>query len=400
MSSLAVLLPLATATAQTEFAYAMTPDGRTAGIHATALAALLPQPTGAGAEVIAIAPAAAISWHKVDLPRGTHAGSPRLRAVLEGLLEDRLLDEPDSVHFALQPAARPGEPTWVAVCDRAWLRAAVSVLEAAQRPATRIVPEFTPQADLALYAVGEANDAHVVACGPNGVMSVPLTPAALPLLPLMEADAPHIAEPAVAALAEQILQRKFALQQAATRWLAAAQSGWDLAQMEFASSGRARTFKKIAGGWAGILRAPQWRPLRSAAVLLVALNLIGLNAWAWKERSSLDAKRQAINRALTQTFPNVKVVVDAPIQMEKEVAALRQAAGASSSRDLETMLGALAVDAPAEPLASIDYSSGSLRARFAPPPSGQARVASTLKAAGFDAVWQVDTLVVTPQAAP
>ena len=78
MSSLAVLLPLATATAQTEFAYAMTPDGRTAGVHATALAALLPQPTGAGAEVIAIAPAAAISWHKVDLPRGTHAGSPRL----------------------------------------------------------------------------------------------------------------------------------------------------------------------------------------------------------------------------------------------------------------------------------------------------------------------------------
>jgi general secretion pathway protein L len=262
------------------------------------------------------------------------------------------------------------------------------------------VPEFTPQADPALYAAGEADEAHFVACGPNGVMSVPLAPAALPLLPLMEPDAPHIAEPAVAALAEQVLQRKFSLQQPPTRWLAAAQSGWDLAQMEFASSGRARTFKKIAGGWAGLLHAPQWRPLRWAAVLLVAFNLIGLNAWAWKERSSLDAKRQAINRALTLTFPNVKVVVDAPIQMEKEVAALRQAAGASSSRDLETMLGALALDAPAEPLASIDYSAGSLRARFSPPPSGQARVASTLKAAGFGAVWQVDTLVVTPQAAP
>ena len=161
MSSLAVLLPLAAATAHTEFAWVMSPDGRSAGAHASTAAALMPQPTGAGAEVIAIAPAAAISWHQVELPRGTQAGSARLRAVLEGLLEDRLLDEPDSLHFALQPLARPGEPVWVAVCDRAWLRAAVQVLEAAQRPATRIVPEFAPQPDIALHVVGEANDARV-----------------------------------------------------------------------------------------------------------------------------------------------------------------------------------------------------------------------------------------------
>ena len=53
--------------------------------------------------------------------------------MLEGLLEDQLLDEPEALHFALQPQARGGGPLWVATCDRAWLRAALQVLESAQR---------------------------------------------------------------------------------------------------------------------------------------------------------------------------------------------------------------------------------------------------------------------------
>ena len=119
MSSLVVLLPLQPATAATEFAYALTADGRTALTHASAPAALLPLPSGAGSEVVAIAPAGTISWHRVELPRGTTARSPRLRAVLEGLLEDRLLDEPDTLPFAVEPQPRAGAPVWVAVCDRA-----------------------------------------------------------------------------------------------------------------------------------------------------------------------------------------------------------------------------------------------------------------------------------------
>ena len=76
-----------------------------------------------------------MSWRRIELPKGTSAGSPRLRAVLEGLLEDQLLDEPDTLHFAVQPQVKPSEPLWVAVCDRGWLRSAVQVLEAAERPA-------------------------------------------------------------------------------------------------------------------------------------------------------------------------------------------------------------------------------------------------------------------------
>ena len=402
MSSLIFLLPTASVTAATEFAYLVTPDGRSVGDHASAPLALLPRPAGAGAEVVAIVPLSALSWHQVELPRGVTAASARLRAVLEGLLEDRLLDEPESVHFALQPNARPGEPVWVAVCGRQWLRDAVQALEAAGRPISRIVPEFAPEGPLALHAIGEPENATLVLTGDDGVLALPLAAHALPLLPALPDEARRVAEPAVAALAEQLLQHPVQLQQAAQRWLQAAQSGWDLAQSEFASSDRARAVKRLSALLGDILRAPQWRPARWGAVVLVAANVLGLNAWAWKERASLAAKREAVQRVLTTTFPQVKVVVDAPLQMEKEVALLRQSAGASSSRDLEAMLGELAAVAPAQrQLTSIDYSGGELRAKgLASSPPEAAALAESLRSRGYAAELRGDTLVISAREAP
>ncbi|MEP6824482.1 MAG: type II secretion system protein GspL [Ramlibacter sp.] len=401
MPSIVVLLPPASITASTELVYLLTPDGRQAGVHASASAALLPQPAGAGAEIVAIAPAAALSWHQVELPRGTSAGSPRLRAVLQGLLEERLLDEPEALHFALQPAHRASGTVWVAVCDRAWLRSAVQVLEAAQRPITRIVPEFAPEGVTSLFALGDPEQAQLVVTGPEGVALLPLAGTSLALLPAVDDNTPLMAEPAVAALAEQVLQHKVELQQAPQRWLRAAQSEWDLAQSEFASSGRARTFKKLAGGWAQMLRAPQWRPARWAVAAMVALNLLGLNAWAWKESAVLQAKRETVRNTLTQTFPQVKVVVDAPVQMEKEVAALRLATGGSSGRDLEAMLGALATVAPEQPVTGLEFSGTTLRARgVANSPDQAGNLAMRLRGLGYAAAMQGDTLVLTAEAGP
>jgi general secretion pathway protein L len=402
MSSLIFLLPPVSVTAATEFAYVVTPDGRSVGDHAVAPLALLPRPAGAGGEVVAIVPVTALSWHQVELPKGVTAASPRLRAVLEGLLEDRLLDEPDTLHFALQPHARAGEPVWVAVCARQWLRDAVQALEAAGRPITRIVPEFTPEAPLALHAVGEPEHGTLVLTGADGVLAVPLAAHSLAMLPPVPDDARRMAEPAVAALAEQLLQHPVQLQQAPQRWLQAAQSGWDLAQSEFASSNRARAVKRLGALWGDVLRAPQWRPARWGAIVLVAANLVGLNAWAWKERSGLAAKRESVQRVLTTTFPQVKVVVDAPVQMEKEVALLRQAAGATSARDLETMLGELAAVAPPQrPLTAIDYSGGELRVKgLASSPPEAAALAESLRSRGYAAELRGDTLVLTPREAP
>lgn len=402
MSSLIFLLPTASVSAATELAYLVTPDGRLVGEHAAAPLALLPRPAGAGAEVVGIVPVSMLSWHQVERPQGVTAASPRLRAVLEGLLEDRLLDEPEALHFALQPNARAGEPAWVAVCARQWLRDAVHALEAAGRPISRIVPEFAPEEPVSLHAFGEPEHATLVLAGSEGVLALPLAAHALAMVPPLPEDARRLAEPAVAALAEQLLQHPVELQQTPQRWLQAAQSGWDLAQSEFASSNRARAVKRLGVLWGDLLRAPQWRPARWGALLLVAANLLGLNAWAWKERSSLDAKRDSVRRVLTTSFPQVKVVVDAPLQMEKEVALLRQSAGATSSRDMEAMLGELAMVAPPQRSpSSIEYSVGELRVKgLAASPPEAAALAESLRGRGYAAELRGDTLVLTPREAP
>lgn len=402
MSALVVLLPPHAVTASTEFEYALTGDGSAVASHGAARAALLPAPARAGAEVVAVVPATVLSWHRVELPKGTTARSPRLRAVLEGLLEDQLLDEPETLHFALQPDTRAAGPLWVATCDRAWLRGAVQLLEAAGRPASRIVPEFAPEGVPTLYAIGEPRQPLLVLASLDGVMALPLTAQALPLLPSLPENTRCVAEPAVAQLAEQVLHHPPVLQHAAVRWLHSARSAWDLAQFDFSSSGRARTLKKLATAWADLLAAPQWRPARWAALLLVAVNVVGLNAWAWRERAALEEKREAVRRTLTQTFPNVRVVVDAPAQMEKEVAALRQLTGASSGRDLEPMLGALGSAAPPQrPLSAVEFANGELRVKGLAlrPPEVQATTGA-LRSQGYSAVLQGDALAVTTETLP
>ncbi|HSV55068.1 MAG TPA: type II secretion system protein GspL [Burkholderiaceae bacterium] len=416
MSTLIVLLPLELSGAATPYDHVLTPDGRAMGPHSKAPANLLPAPAGATSEVVAIVPVQALSWHQVELPKGTlqktllsgAGNSPRLQAVLEGLLEDRLLDETADLHFALAPDAHAGAPVWVAACDRAWLRAALQPLEDAKRPVTRIVPELAPGGTPAtLQVLGTPAHPQLVACSGQGIMLLPLSTAALALAQNaagLEDDAPIAAEPAVAALAEQVLQRRVELQQSAERWLQAAQSPWDLAQFAFTNSSRSRAWKRLAAQARDALQAPRWRPARWGLAIFVAAHLLGLNAWAWKEKSALDDKRGAIRQTLTQTFPSVKVVVDAPIQMERELALLRQNSGTASGRDLEALLGATGAAASRAAATSpapnaLEFSAGELRLKGMSLPDAEAAAFNTqLRTLGYTARNEADRLVVQPEA--
>ncbi len=415
MSSLHVLLPTAPVTGSSEFACVLSADGRTPGATTRTVATLLPAATGAGAQVVAIVPGALLAWHRVTWPRGLAAHSPRLRAALEGLLEEQVLDEPEALHFALEPDARAGEDAWVAVCDRAWLRACVQALEAAGRPPTRIVPEFAPEGPLAVHAVGPpataAPQAHgddapepgawLVAHGSQGVLTVPMASGAADVLPPLQEDTLCFAEPALAERAQHLLQHPVQLEPAAQRWLQSAQSRWDLAQFDFARTGRARALKQLTTALGPLLRAPRWRPIRWAGVLLLAVHLVGLNAWAWRERATLAAKREAVRATLLQVFPQVKVVVDAPVQMAREVTALRQATGAPSPRDLDALLGALAQVAAGRSVTGLDYTSGELIARgLGWTPADLATALPALRSQGITARLQGDAVVLHAEATP
>ena len=75
-------------------------------LSANATPTLLPtQAVGArNKEVWAVVPAAALSWHCVTLPTGLKQKN-RLLPVLQSLLEEHLLDEPEAMHLAIQPQA-------------------------------------------------------------------------------------------------------------------------------------------------------------------------------------------------------------------------------------------------------------------------------------------------------
>lgn len=143
------------------------------------------------------------------------------------------------------------------------------------------------------------------------------------------------ADPAVAEAAERTLGRPVTLHTSTQRALDAARGDWDLAQFELASTAACGPCAKAGSAASASCMAPSGAQHSWATGLLAAAHLVGLNAWAWQEKQALAAKQAAVRGALTTTFPQVKVVVDAPVQMERELTLLRQKAGSVSPRDLE-----------------------------------------------------------------
>ncbi|MDP1999195.1 MAG: type II secretion system protein GspL [Rhodoferax sp.] len=407
MPTLIVTLPAHPSADNAGYDYLLTPDGVTPGDVSRAPLGLLPRPKDA--EVVALIAPHHLSWHEVQLPRGTlgkgmfqDKSTPRLRAVLEGLLEDRLLDETSQLHFAIAPDPQPNAPIWVAVCDRSWLRTALQTLEMAGLKVSRVVPEFAPDAPAdVLHVVGEPGAAHLVFTGRGGVSNWPLSAESVALLNWPEAHT-IVAEPAVAELADQLFKRPVALQQAALRRLQASASPWDLAQFDLVQSGRSRAFKGVFAALANFLRAPRWRAARLALIALVAVNIAGLNTLAWREKAAIQAQRTAVRNTLTSTFPGVQVVVDAPIQMAREVAILQQMSGAPTGRDIETMMALFGASAPPNTVASgIEFAAGELRLRgLTLQPQEVEQIALKMKAQGYLATPDRDSLLIRPGNTP
>jgi general secretion pathway protein L len=418
MALLIITLPLEIADKAVLMDCVQSPDGQSLASYVSAPFALLPR-AEASVDVVAVVPLQVLSWHRVSLPQGSlprsrlaDRGTNRLRAILDGLLEDQLLDDPAAMHLALQPLPQVGVPVWVAACDRAWLGSALGALSQAGYNVTRIVPESSPQALMDVIEVTEGLSQPMVAgwigaVSPAdavderrcGMLASALSATSVALL---ATDTPVVAEPAVAALAEQFFQRPVTLQQRGQRLLQAAQTPWDLAQFEFTNAQRDPRWANLAQGLQLFARAPAWRAARWALAVLVGVNLIGLNIWAMREQASLTAQRQAIRAVLTDTFPNTPVVVDAPLQMVHAVAVLQRASGNAAGTDLESILSSFSSLAPVGYVpAAIEYAANSLRLSGPSMPTPeQDRVTTGLKALGLAASLQDDVWLIRAGGAP
>jgi len=342
-----------------DWAFVLSHDGRSVAQQGTAPLALLPRAD----EVLLLLADADLSWHQVQVPK---APAARLRAALVGVMEEALLDDDDTLHFALAPDAAPGRLGWVAVSHRPRLVAALDALEAAGLNVQRVVPASQPT------AAGSPAHGHFHTAGgsagdgpwlnlarEDGVLELRLAGSLARALQPTEPGTRWTATPAAAAAAEHWLGAPVAVLTDAERALESTQGAANLRQFDLAPRHRGtRALRDVAQRFF----SREWRAVRWGLVSLLVLQLVGLNAYAWQQKQMLAAKRQAMNELLRSAHPGVKVVLDAPLQMDRETERLRAAAGQPGDSDLESLLAASAGAWPdgAGPVQGLRFEPGKL----------------------------------------
>jgi general secretion pathway protein L len=123
------------------------------------------------------------------------------------------------------------------------------------------------------------------------------------------------------------------------------------------------------GRWISSIDWRSWRRPVALGSATLAVALLGLNLhWAVMAQEK-RVLRDSLEQRFRTTFPNMPVVVDPLLQMQRQVATLRAQSGQSGPDDFVPLLtrfsqalGPRALDA----LAAVDYRDGGLRVQFRP----------------------------------
>ena len=369
------------------YGFACTDDGQRIRLQGQASALELPAEAG---ECVGILPWQALSWHRVNLPPKVGSRWPQ---VLEGLLEDALLQPPNEVHLVCGPGSvlawRRGGSVLVCACDKQWLRAVLGPLQQGRRRVTRLVPELQPvnsDAPAQLHLLDHFGKAQALWCTSESVWPLASwTPMLKPDLTATEV----FAEPSVAAHANAWSEQTPVLLNRAARWLRASQSEWDLAQHEWAQHWRTRGLRWISQHLRELWLARRWRSSRRALWALLLVQLAGLNVWAWHERAQMAAKQAMIYRMLTSMAPDIHVVVDPVGQMQRALSLRQQSLATPLADDLAVMLEVVAKEWPQDiSIERFDYRQGELTLHVKPNQTPPSPAGLPGVAAGYR--WQVE----------
>ena len=398
MSVLVILLPPrprgdAPTEAPADYVYVLSSDGTTPTRQGRAPAAQLPKAD----QVCAALPDADLSWQRLTVPK---APAARQRAALGAVLEDLLLDDDAAVHLALEPGVSGGQAGWVAVTHKAWLAALIADIERAGVPLDRVLPLAWPGATPhlhALPALHDGGDPTLVWSHADGVACLRLAGSlARQQVSLPNGAKPSCsAHPAAVAAAERWLEAPVAVLGDAERALQATRSPWNLRQFDLVPHHRGMlAFRDL---WRQ-LSGPDWRAARLGLLALVAVQVLGLNLWAWRLDQTVLDKRQAMTRLLQTTHPQVRSVLDAPLQMQRETDQLRSAAGRPGPTDLEPLLAVAATAWPEglPPLQSLRFEPGRLTiATIGWADAQRAAFAGRVQAAGYQADTKGQELIIS-----
>lgn len=350
------------ASSRREYAYVTSEDGIEIESSGVAVASLLPKRSLA----IAVVREADVAWHRTVLPK---APAARLREALSGVLEEALLDDAEHVHLAVAPLATAGQPAWVAAVDGGWLRGELAALQRARVFIDRVVPMAWPDDPPighfhVVPAASDTGESPVLTWAhADGVASLRLAGG---LARAVVQDPPPTTRwttsPRAAVAAEQWLGAPVNVMPDEQRLLQAARSLWDLRQFDLVR--KSQGARKVRD-WLRQAMSPAWRPARIGVAALVVAQLLGLNLWAFSQRSAVERKKADVQALVRQTFPRATpadVQRDAAAVMRREAQAIRTQAGRPGDTDLEPMLLAAAAAWPTErpPVETLRYDNGRL----------------------------------------
>lgn len=313
-----------------------------------------------------IVPASLVLFTEVKLPpvRGQ-----KLRQLLPFAVEEKILSDPEQVQVAAGARDEAGV-TRVAVIDRAWLNAACERLRLlGMRPdngfAETCLPELEPNAWTLIW---DGNDGFVrTAVG-----------AGLALDSMSEGGAPFALRRAVeearghARLPEKIILRATDaaasvpdLQLWTTQLGVSVVPGqdWHWAP-RFLNT--ANSINLLQGDYApsSSMREllPQLRPILALAGLIVGIQVLATGADWWRLNHEKKALAAEMDKTFKAAFPDAKVVVDAPLQMQRNLADLRRASGQSQPNDFLPLLAkALPLINAATGVEAMNYDQGALK---------------------------------------
>jgi general secretion pathway protein L len=305
-------------------------------------------PAASGCELVLSA--VQTTWLEVSLPR--LPGRERLRA-LAYALEERLVREPDSQH--LTPLGPLQGRVDVLVMARDRLRQVLAPLAAARRQVTAAYSELQCAVAGAGTHLTIYPDGAVIRTDDRPPLAVDLDGERMP------ATLATLLQPAPAAGAASPRLTVHAQAAAALPWLSAAN----------ASMGNARTWYErpddavslLHGEFAPRRAGDQWlRRLWPAALALVVLLMadvaLSLGQWGWL-RYRLAAREQDIATAFASAFPGMPLV-DARLQVRRQLDAARAAAGQLRSDDALALMADLAEAMPGLQVRSVRFESGRL----------------------------------------
>ncbi len=313
-----------------------------------------------------VLPAETVLLTRATLPRGS---KQKMRQLLAYAIEDQLMAEPDAVHVAAGPMLADGQTT-LAVVDKAWLTRMLARLnEAGLRPRSAWPETLLPTLPADGWVMVWDGRSGFLRSGEHAGMTLDggsstQPPAAL-VLSVAEARTaemlPHhlllrlrgdTPPPDVEAWSHVL----GVAVEVGVGWTPLThpdviRGGIDLLQGAFAPAGAARD-------WWPSLRLPL-----ILAGLIVLLQIGATTAEWWQLNREKHQLQSTMEKRFRETFPDARVVVNAPLQMQRKLAELRGPTGQMLPSDFLPLLSrtAAALDADSrDSLRAIRYEASQL----------------------------------------